>query len=465
MSRNSKHRRDARKKKQARGDSSQSGSSTWGFDARRSRSDAPPSFDAVDHAAQFNRALTDAVIFGFGPSKDAKRFRGAVTEVADHSAFLEWTDLESALGQRVDSSTRIAFENGWQPAELMHVAARDLGTIEQRLVIFAIGSHAVAHSAYAHAPEAWIDQLTDLHLDADAPRGVEAVRHWMTTEYLVPFDCWEPVARVFSWLSNLVTLDALLTVPSKWGTRPSRRATPHPAATRTADTKILNRIRGLLAKAEASDFPEEAETLSAKAQDLMTQYTIDSAMLDADGSDDPRSKVVTRRILLTTPYPDAKLSLLNAVGINNGVKTLWHKEVGLASVVGMPIDLNLCELLFTSLLVQSTRALHEVGVDRETRTPSFRRSFLISYAHRISERLAEARERAAAAASSKYGKELVPVLAERAEAIADVFDRQFPNVRSVRSSVTNDLGWYAGRQAADTADLTGGRDAIEEDAS
>ena len=37
------------------------------------------------------------------------------------------------------------------------------------------------------------------------------------------------------------------------------------------DEKVLGRVRALLAKAESTTFPEEAEALTAKAQELMAR--------------------------------------------------------------------------------------------------------------------------------------------------------------------------------------------------
>ena len=48
------------------------------------------------------------------------------------------------------------------------------------------------------------------------------------------------------------------------------------------DSKILDRVRKLLAKAEAEGCtPEEAEALTAKAAELMAKYGIEQALLDA----------------------------------------------------------------------------------------------------------------------------------------------------------------------------------------
>src|SRR5690606_31701227 len=53
----------------------------------------------------------------------------------------------------------------------------------------------------------------------------------------------------------------------------------------------LDTIRALLAKAEATDFPEEAEAFFAKASELISRWAIDEALLwagaDASGREQP----------------------------------------------------------------------------------------------------------------------------------------------------------------------------------
>lgn len=188
-------------------------------------------------------------------------------------------------------------------------------------------------------------------------------------------------------------------------------------------------------------------------------------MVDAEAHTSLSDRVVTRRLLVDNPYPpEAKVQLLNCVADSNSVRVLWHQRFGLVSMVGMPIDLDLCEMLFTSLLVQASHALSEAGGDRVKRSPSFRRSFLLAFASRIGgERLAIAREQAGRDASSQYGMELVPIMTERTEAVGSVFEKQFPSVVTTSHSVTNAHGWQAGgRVAAELADLTGGRERIAE---
>lgn len=226
---------------------------------------------------------------------------------------------------------------------------------------------------------------------------------------------------------------------------------------------MLGRIRGLLAKAESTDYPEEAEALSAKAQQLMTRYAVDAAVLEAGSGRPLVEDVRARRVHLVQPYAEAKVQLLTVVAAANGVRSVWHDEVGMATVVGLPVDLELTELMFTSLLVQATRAMTETGRmgSARTRSPSFRRSFLLAYAARIGERLAEARDAGTAEAEAVAGTALIPVLEARTEAVDDVLEDLFPRLRTVETRVSNAQGWRAGRLAADHADLGAGRTEVD----
>ena len=166
---------------------------------------------------------------------------------------------------------------------------------------------------------------------------------------------------------------------------------------------MLSRIRALLAKAEATEYAEEAEALSARAQELMAKYSIGQALLAAESGrkDDPAG----RRIAVDNPYEAAKTSLLQAVATANRCRVVWSKEVGLATVVGFDADLDAVELLFTSLLVQASTAMLHAGSRQDaygrSRTRAFRQSFLVSYAIRIGERLSQAAEHATKEAAAE----------------------------------------------------------------
>ena len=199
----------------------------------------------------------------------------------------------------------------------------------------------------------------------------------------------------------------------------------------------------------------------------MTKYSIDQALLAA--SSGREDQPAGRRIAVDNPYEMPKTSLLQAVAVANRCRVVWLKDVGLATVVGFEADLDAVEVLFTSLLVQADTAMLRAGSKQDaygaSRTRAFRQSFLVSYAIRIGERLAEtaehttqeaAAERAAAAggtAPQARARTLVPFLAARRQAVDDAVDEIFDGavLRGRPLRVTDADGWVSGIVAA--ADL------------
>ena len=209
---------------------------------------------------------------------------------------------------------------------------------------------------------------------------------------------WRDVLRLFGQLQSLRRLTPLGPLPSQWDqaraaeTARAARRPASPATVRAGDAgiepgehdpRMLGKIRALLSKAEATTFAEEADTYTAKAQDLMTRYAIDEALLEESAGN---GEVIIRRIHIDNPYAQAKVQLLSIVGDINRVRVIWDDHHAMATVVGMAVDLQLVEMLFTSLLVQATRALTEAGnvrtsqagysSGRMNRAPSYRRAFL-----------------------------------------------------------------------------------------
>jgi hypothetical protein len=151
----------------------------------------------------------------------------------------------------------------------------------------------------------------------------------------------------------------------------------------------------------------------------------------------------------------AKAVLVGAVAAANRCRTVLSENLGFTTVLGDEVDLEIVELLSTSLLVQATRGMVSSG--RQTtstgrsRTRSYRQSFLIAYATRIGERLTTARDAGAAAVADP--DRLLPVLAARERVVDDLFDSMFPGTVSRSYSIGNAAGWHAGRAAADLAVL------------
>jgi hypothetical protein len=217
------------------------------------------------------------------------------------------------------------------------------------------------------------------------------------------------------------------------------------------DGRVLARVRALLAKAESTEFPEEAEALSAKAQELISRHAIDRA---AVAGAEEAVAVLGRRIAVDNPYPQAKSVLLGTVAAANRCQAVRSVELGFSTVFGTADDLAVVELLYTSLLAQATAAVLAAGsADRRRRLPSFRESFLAAYAVRIGERLRETADAAVGDGVARHGDRLLPVLARRSDAVDAAVAAAFPHTTPSPLRASNHTGWAAGLAAAEFARL------------
>ena len=149
-----------------------------------------------------------------------------------------------------------ALDAGWAPDEITRVIRRRVSATAASFVADPL-SEVVRHRHQAGGPDSapW---------QAKSGRKLEpAYPSWRSD-----------LSSAIAAFAFIVHLPAL---PELDGTR-SRTTT----ARSPNDERLFTRIRGLLSKAESSDFVEEADAFMAKAQELMTRYCIDRTMLDAN---------------------------------------------------------------------------------------------------------------------------------------------------------------------------------------
>lgn len=259
---------------------------------------------------------------------------------------------------------------------------------------------------------------------------------------------------------TLETLAPLLRVAAALGMVPlaewdastrHRQGTGRPAMSEEK-AKRLARVRALLAKAEATSFDEEAEALSAKAQELISRHALER-LLQEDTAATASEGPSVRRIWLDAPYVLSKATLVDAVSRANRCRCVVSEALAVCSVVGDSSDLESVELLSTSLLVQANRSMlrHGRHLDHRgvSRTRSFRQSFLMSFAIRIGQRLQEVNQEAIRA--TERGTDLVPVLRNQEQRVEEAFETMFPHIFKSETTVSNGHGWAAGHAAADLA--------------
>ncbi|MGA5112002.1 DUF2786 domain-containing protein [Streptomyces pseudogriseolus] len=359
-----------------------------------------------------------------------RAFRSALYDTGDDTldtgASLLAADptADAELARRGEDFVAAAWQRGWQPADVVRVVRRELEETHVRLAGALILAQARRDGRTRGAR--WEAQLAELRAEEPAPRG----------------DRFSYATAVLELYRLLLRLPALAPLDEAAG------ASPSGGRERKPESRMLGRIRALLAKAEATGFPEEAEALSAKAQELMARHSVDEALLAARTPAAEGPDAV--RIGVEPPYEQAKAVLLDAVASANHCRAVWNEAFGFSTVVGFAPDLEAVELLFTSLLVQATTAMTKAEAAQRAggrkRTKTFRQAFLAAYAHRVGERLA------AAAAEVPVEGDLLPVLTSREVAVGERVERLFPSTTTTRLRGVGDVaGWEEGSRAAEEA--------------
>jgi hypothetical protein len=366
-------------------------------------------------------------------------------------------DAEAAAASReaeaeILAHVASAWARGWQPMELVRHVRRSVDAAIAGLALLAIAAETVGQGPGTIDPR-WAAQLDDIDLPA------LRVQHgwladWARRVRAPQGDAVRSPKLLCLYLELLPPLPILIPPP---GASPATALLAGLAS--RADDPMLRRVRALLAQAESTQFEAEAETFTAKAQELITRHAIDGAMLVADGS--PSLQPLTIRIAIDDPYAAGKCVLLSRIAQHSRCRAVLHNSLGLVSVTGLGTDIDATEMLFTSLLVQvqsamqSTSARTRAGAHERSR--SFRSSFVLAFAERIGERLAAINAEIVADVEATTGREIVPVLAARQAAIDAAVSEMFgPLQRSTSRRSLDGAGWAGGRLAADRARLNAG---------
>jgi hypothetical protein len=219
------------------------------------------------------------------------------------------------------------------------------------------------------------------------------------------------------------------------------------------DEVMLDKIRALLAKAEATNFPEEARAFFEGAQRLMVQHSIDEAMLrKTTDSGTPTFKTV----LIQAPYLRSKGSLLAVVAkVNNcrvvaPYKTRGGDGTANYTIYGFTNSIQTTEMLYTSLLVQMTSELldAELDIPRDVHGKTWKNNFLLGFCVEIQKRL----ETVTQEVVRETGMGLV-LLSEAAKVdafLSATAGRLTTNNRKVRYSAQ---AYGAGREAGSRANI------------
>jgi Protein of unknown function (DUF2786) len=222
---------------------------------------------------------------------------------------------------------------------------------------------------------------------------------------------------------------------------------------------LLDKIRKLLAKAEGTDNVNEAEAFSAKAAQLIAEHRVDPQHVrDALA----HGALGLRRIALGRgAYVRARLALLDAVARNQDCEVVFETgPCGTTAVIaGYESDLEVAEVLYTSLHAQAAAQMNGFRSRTPAATQRWRRSFLFGFANRVAEQLEAARANAAAARPAAADAPLraevaLPDVLARSGRVREFAARSFGPVVTARAAApAQRSGWKDGHRAAANVDL------------
>ncbi|QOC92218.1 DUF2786 domain-containing protein [Micromonospora craniellae] len=399
-----------------------------------------------------------------------ERIRAVLAGTVDYESGLDAltvtpaAEVDPELVTAKDEACARLWRGGWQPAELHRVVARRGGPRQADLVTDAVAAY-LRQFPRATVDGRWRAQADTLGARVwwagDATYVDGLVARWRLDRVAV----LDLVLGLLAILSALPPIEVLVPPPGSAAAPVEGSST---VGSSRIDARLLDRVRALLAKAESTTFPAEAQAYTAKAQELVTRHSLDEALLAARGADAAPVVPYARRIGVDHPHDGEKASLLDAIARANRCHTVSSPELAFSTVFGFDTDIDAVDLLYTSLLVQAHRAMARSeppgGKAGRSRLKAYRQSFLVAFADRIGERLADAAQLALTQATDRGdgdggtdSADLLPVLAARDEQIRETMQRVFPHtVRARAIRVDSRDGWESGRQAADRATLPTG---------
>ncbi|WP_067695070.1 DUF2786 domain-containing protein [Nocardia jejuensis] len=207
----------------------------------------------------------------------------------------------------------------------------------------------------------------------------------------------------------------------------------------SSQDKMLTRIGGLLRQAESTDNEHEAEAFLAAAQKLATRSAIDLAVARSHVANRERRPTPLQRVI-PIGEPGKKglrtyVQLFVAIAAANDVRCDVARSSTTVYAYGFDTDLDTCEALYASLLVQMVRASDQYiksgayrsattekvvavpgrfgrTVRRTVRTPvagvTARLNFQMAFGARIGKRLAEVKADVETEALKAEANETVP---------------------------------------------------------
>ena len=231
----------------------------------------------------------------------------------------------------------------------------------------------------------------------------------------------------------------------------------------------VRKIQGLLATAESlaeQGNEEAAGAYVAKAHALQQKYSIDQAMLAADG-EQPKA-IIDRTWVMPGAYGRRKVNLAHVVAVHTGCAGYFSRGGDgnyRFTVFGFTADVEWAETLFFSLCHQAESALAYADKGPYEHGRSFATAFLEGFTQEVGRRLREAAKEAKEAATREHngaghtagGRSVALVLADKAKRVDEELKARVGRLSTSRLSGSQSYsGYHQGRAAGRNASLSRG---------
>lgn len=224
----------------------------------------------------------------------------------------------------------------------------------------------------------------------------------------------------------------------------------------------LAQIRALLAKAERTENPVEAEAYTAKAMEMIAKYGIEEAQLEAKGG--TKDTAQKTEFVVEGKYTARRelfLQLLAKALRCSPIKrnSLSTRTRSVTSVYGMGKDIERLRMLWTSLDLQLAKVVNETRVPAWENGRTFRTNLISGFSNRVVSRVkdaeAVAREETYRTEGNGHGTDLV--LMDHAAQVQALFKANHDKVRTYGySSSYSSSGFNAGDSAGRRANIGSG---------
>lgn len=203
---------------------------------------------------------------------------------------------------------------------------------------------------------------------------------------------------------------------------------------------IIKKIRALLDKAESTNYEAEADTFYAKAQELMLQYAVDEAEMEAAGTKKDE-QIVIRKVYVKEGYPatQSRQYFLSQIAKSFGCRVFLYSGTDHTAVVGYESDTMFVELLYLSVNIQCYSVLQrEVKAQKDWyrlaemkfKEAAFRRAFTFGYFDRVAERVKERYE----CKLESVGESTAIVLRNKGDVVEDWLNSRMELVSTKKST-------------------------------